>query len=149
MGAPSQWFTYDSFILGKSNGTYDLDSDTFNVILMTSSYVPNLETDSVYTDIIANEVANSNGYTTGGVVTAATLTGTSGVVNFNLANPTWTASGGSIVGHYAVIIDNNVTNGGLVAYCQLDIAPADITILDGKTVILDITTNSVYDESRV
>lgn len=145
--ASSAWTVYDQFMLEKSNGTQDLDSDVFAVILMTVSYTPNSASDVSYAGINANEVANGFGYSTGGVIRAATLTKTAGNINFTLLNPTWTAAGGSILCHYAVIKNN--TTGGLVAYSQLDTTPDDVTVGDGNTLTIDIATNSVYDESRV
>jgi hypothetical protein len=144
--AADAWVAYDQFMLEKSNGTQDLDNDTFSVILMTSTYTPNTATDTTYAGINANEVANGNGYATGGVTRTQTLTKTAGNINFTLTNPAWTASGGNIVARYAVIRNN--TSGGLVAYSLLDNTPDDITVVDGNTFTIDIATNTVYDETR-
>ena len=55
---------------------------------------------------LTNEVANANGYTTGGVAVSLADTGTTSVAVYFAAspgNPTWTATGGSIVARWAVL----------------------------------------------
>ena len=145
--AADAWVVYDQFMLEKSNGTQDLDSDSFSVILMTNGYTPNSASDTTYAGINSNEVGSANGYSSGGIASTATLTKTAGNINFTLANVQWTASGGSIVSRFAVI--RNTTTGGIVAYSLLDNTPADVTVTDGNTLSLDIATNTVYDETRV
>lgn len=54
------------------NGGFDLDSDTLKVMLVTSSYTPNADTDDFITDASGAEVSGT-GYTAGG----ATLSGVS------------------------------------------------------------------------
>ena len=145
--AADKWLVYDQFMLEKSNGTQDLDTDTFSVILMTSTYTPDLETDTTYAGINANEVTGANGYTSGGITTTPTLTKLSRQITTTFSDVSWTASGGSIVCRYAVIKNN--TTGGLVAYSLLDNTPADITVTDTNSLNIDISSNSVYDESRI
>jgi hypothetical protein len=51
----------------------------------------------VYADISGSEIANGNGYTTGGVaIGSVTWTQSGAVTNFDCADPTWTASGTGI-----------------------------------------------------
>ena len=71
-------------------GDHHLDSDNIYVALYTSSATLNATTDGYIT---ANEVANGNGYTTGGVALASkavTENSTSGV--FDAADPQWTSA---------------------------------------------------------
>lgn len=56
---------YNSFKRDIANGSIDLDTDTINVMLVTSSYTPNIDTHTKRSDV-TNEVANGNGYTTNG-----------------------------------------------------------------------------------
>jgi hypothetical protein len=60
-----------SFFKALLNKEIDFDSDTIKAILLTSSYTPDVAHD--YKNDLTNEVANGNGYTTGGF----TLTGVS------------------------------------------------------------------------
>jgi len=59
---------YNSFKRDQMNGTIDLDTDTIKLMLVTSSYTPNQDTDSKRSDV-TNEVVGS-GYTSGGVTLA-------------------------------------------------------------------------------
>ena len=71
-------------------GLHDLDSDTIKIALYTSSATLNATTDTYTT---SNEVANGNGYATGGVTLANASVienGTSGC--FDADNPEWTSA---------------------------------------------------------
>ena len=45
----------------------DLEAVTCKMALVTSAYTPNRDTHDFWDDVSANELANGNGYTTGGV----------------------------------------------------------------------------------
>jgi hypothetical protein len=83
-------------------GLHDLDSDTIKIALYTSSASLDATTD-IYTT--SNEVANGNGYTTGGVTLANASVienGTSGC--FDADNPEWTSA--SFTARGALIYNN-------------------------------------------
>lgn len=74
----------------------DLESADLFLGLVTSSYTPNLDTDDFWADVVANEVANGNGYTTNGFdVTGAALSydATSDQVRLDIGDPSWTFTG--------------------------------------------------------
>jgi hypothetical protein len=56
---------YNSFKGKIMDGSIDLDTDTIKVVLVTSDYSPDIDTHTQYSHI-TNQVANGNGYTTGG-----------------------------------------------------------------------------------
>jgi hypothetical protein len=56
---------YNSFKRDIMNGSIDLDTDTIKLMLVTSTYVPNIDTHTKRSDI-TNEVVGV-GYTAGGV----------------------------------------------------------------------------------
>ena len=71
-------------------GLHDLDSDTIKIALYTSSATLSAATDGYIT---ANEVANGNGYTTGGEALGSKSVienSTSGC--FDAADPEWTSA---------------------------------------------------------
>lgn len=96
----------------------DWASDTFKVALFTATYTPAQDTDELYSGISANEVANGNGYTTGGnAITPSLPTYTAGtnLSTFDATDPaTWTASGAGFAFRYIVTYD--VTSGVLIGY---------------------------------
>lgn len=63
---------YNSCLDDMARGAIDFDTDTFKVMLVTSSYTPNKDTHDRRDDV-TNEVTGT-GYTTGGVTSACTVT---------------------------------------------------------------------------
>lgn len=65
-------FIYNSCIDDMAKGAIDFDTDTFKVMLVTSSYTANKDTHDKRDDV-TNE-ASGTGYTAGGVTSACTVT---------------------------------------------------------------------------
>jgi hypothetical protein len=63
---------FNSFHRDLATGAIDCDTDTFKVMLVTSSYTPNKDTHDKRDDI-TNEVTGT-GYTAGGATSAVTVT---------------------------------------------------------------------------
>jgi hypothetical protein len=63
---------YNSAVDDMARGAIDFDTDTFKVMLVTSSYAPNKDTHDKRDDV-TNEVSGT-GYTAGGVTSACTVT---------------------------------------------------------------------------
>ena len=96
-----------AFGSGSAGNSPNIDylSDTIKVMLCTSSYTPNQDT-HVFKSDVTNEVANGNGYATGGAtLTTKTLgyTGGTNVIAFDADDVVWSAS--TITARYAVIYD--------------------------------------------
>lgn len=145
-----KWQLYDTFKEYACDGTIDLDAASrFRCALVTSSYTPAL-THSTWVDVLANQVASGNGYSTHGVAMTQTWTNISGTVTFDSDNPTWNASGGSIVARYAVIVhdangDGALASGdALVGYCLLDTTPADVTVTTGNPFVIQIAATGIF-----
>lgn len=93
---------FNAFVAELAAGSVNLGSDTIKFLLTNTAPVA---TNSVYTDISANELAAGGGYTTGGA--SATLVSSSqagGTYKYiaSLANPTWTATASMGPFRYAV-----------------------------------------------
>jgi hypothetical protein len=86
-------FVYNSALENAAKGAIDFDTDTFKMLLVTSSYSANKDTHE-YRDDVTNEVANGNGYTTGGATTACTvaLDTATDRVTITFAATSWTTS---------------------------------------------------------
>lgn len=139
-----KWKLYDTAKLNIGNGTTDLDSHTFKIALFTSSSDANTLTETVYSGL-TNEVANANGYTTGGnTLSGVTWTQTSGTATFDATDTTWTASGGSITARYAVIYDDTAATKPLVCVCLLDTTPADVTATAGNTLTIQFNASGIF-----
>jgi len=153
--AADAWKIYNGAKEYIGDGTIDLDAGDgfFAVILATSSYTPSLAHDA-YSSVSAAEVANGNGYTTGGnALVSSTWTNSSGTVTFDSNNPTWTASGGSIVCRYALLVHVAAGTGlvqstdKLIAYSLLDNTPADITVADTDVLTIELNANGYFQVS--
>lgn len=92
--ATAKW--YGEGALGLTHATaarrFDWVNDTIKVTLHTSTYVPDQDAHN-FADDLTNEVANGNGYTTGGVSLgskALTYDGASNTVRMDAADAAWT-----------------------------------------------------------
>lgn len=144
--AASKWIVFDAFKRDLAGGVHDLDTDTLKVMLVTSTEALGNGTDSVKADI-ANELATGSGYTAGGVTVAGSITMSSATTTIDTADASWTASGGSITAHYAVLYNDTPTAPAdpLIAFCYLDYnagTPQDVTVTDGNT--LTVTVANVF-----
>jgi hypothetical protein len=90
---------YPSFFNDVMSGSISLSADTIKLMLATSSYTYSAAHDK--RNDITNEVANGNGYTTGGAELASKTVGTVGTGVFDAADVSWSAS--TITARYGVI----------------------------------------------
>lgn len=134
------WTFTNSTRTNLLNGTFDLDSDSFKCALVTSS--SNISTSSTTWAGVTNEVANGNGYTTGGVtVSPLVLAGTTNVTVKFGTNPSWTASGSGITARWAVVYE---VGGNVLCFCLLDNTPANVVVSSGNTLTIDGTTTALF-----
>ncbi len=113
---------YNIFKKELMNGNFNLQegSDVIKVMLIrpTASYTPDVDADLDYADISANEVANGNGYTTGGATLttkAVSQDNTDDEGMFDADDVTWGSS--TIDAEAAVLYD--VTNSNKLI-CYID-----------------------------
>ena len=139
MAAPGTWTFTDQTRTYILNGTL-VSGDTYKMALFQST--SNIGASSTTYAGVTNEVANGNGYTTGGVGITMVLSGTTTVKEDISVDPTWTASGAGFAARFAVIYE---VAGNVLCYCLLDSAPADVTVAAGNslTVAAD-ASNGVF-----
>lgn len=118
----------------------------FRVALVSSAWTPVNSTDELWSVASGNEIANGNGYTTGGLVPpSAALTQSAGVVKFTSSPVVWTATGTGIpawrraVLYYLGTLNSKVNP--ILAHFLGDSTPADIP-LTTATNTLTITMNA-------
>lgn len=132
----------------------DLASANLRMALVTSSYTPNVTFTghSLWSDVSANEIANGNGYTTGGASLTGTVAATAGNDGAKLSsgNAAWTATGGNIPAfRYAVLYYLGslwgMTN-PLIGYILCDNTPADIpATTTGNTLTITCPATGWFD----
>lgn len=109
---------YNSFKGKIMDGSIDLNTDTIKVALVTSTYSPDQDAHDFYNDI-TNEVANGNGYTTGGATlanAAVTIDNTDNEGVFDADDVSWATS--TITARGAVIYKDSgvAATSPLIAY---------------------------------
>ena len=148
MAAATAWRVYREFKTALGTKTFVLNaSDVIKCALFTvSSNCGDVALATAQYATLTNEVANQSGagYLTGGKTVAATWAGASGTDTFDVADASWTATGGSITARYAVLYDDTATNKPLIAYCILDSTPADVTATVGNTLTIQINASGVF-----
>ena len=149
-GVPNSWKSM--LAKGQSAGL----TDVFKIILMQPGFVFDKDTHHAYADVSGSEVANGNGYTTGG----ATLSGVSIITNnidnraeHKWNNVTWTAAGGSITASGAIIYNSStlVASGddytnAIVSYKD---AGGNVTAVDGTPVVISSIMETIEDKVTV
>ena len=133
---------FNVFVYDLGNGTHNLSSHTFKVLLTNTAPVA---TNSVKADL--TEISAGNGYTAGGNSCSVTSwSQSSGTGKLILADPaTWTASGGSVGPfRYAVLYNDTPTSPAdpLMGYWDYG---SSITLASGETFTVDLDgTNGVF-----
>lgn len=133
---------FDTAGLWEADGTGLLvAANAFQAVLTTSAQALSSAGQSLYADL-TNEVANGQGYATGGVVlTGVTITRVGNTVTFAFTGPVplWTASGTGIPAwRYVVIYVNATLNGHvkpLVGFALGDATPADVPLTPSGSTI--------------
>jgi hypothetical protein len=94
--------------------------DTYKVALYTAATFD--ATASTLAGVTKTEVANGDGYTTGGVAltNVAVTTVTTNGAKFDADDASWTASGGPITASYAIIYNDTDANDPPVAFIDFD-----------------------------
>ena len=132
---------YNEFVHHVGLGVIDLDSDTFDIILMNTSHTFTA-THATKSQISANEIATANGYTQGAEVLASvTWTESSGTATFDAADSSWTASGGSITASDGVIYSETAAADELM--CSIDFDGSQ-SAGDGTDFIVSYNASGIF-----
>ncbi len=104
---------FNLFVDDLAKKVMNLGTDAIKVMLTNTAPVA---TNHLYSDISATELANGNGYTTGGApVTGVTLSNTAGQEVMSASPTTWTSNTGNMGPfRYAVYYDS--TSGTLIGF---------------------------------
>jgi hypothetical protein len=111
-------YAYTNLPIKAFSGEVNLSSGTVKVMLCTDAYTPNQDTHS-YKSSVTGEVANGNGYTTGGFTLANKSLTTDTANNrmvFDADDPEWTSA--TITARWAVfyVDTGNPATSPLIAY---------------------------------
>lgn len=131
----------------------DLTGATIKMALVSSAYTPSAGEagHALWSDVSTNEIANGNGYTTGGAtLSAPTATAITNGWKFSSGNASWTASGGNIPAwRYAVLYVSGTLWGKtnpIVGYVLGDSTPADVPATSsGNTLTINCPAAGWFD----
>lgn len=121
----------------------------FRLALVSSAWTPNDASDELWSAASGAELANGNGYTTGGIaLTGVSLTQSGGTVKFTSNPAVWTASGSGIPAwRRAVLYYSGTLNGKvnpLVAHSLGDATNVDIPLTTaGNNITITPHTNGI------
>lgn len=122
---------FNPFVEKLAQKVFNLNADTLKVVL--SNTAPTPSTDSQLSNI--TQIANGNGYTTGGSTAASNAaTQTSGVLKLTATDVVFTASGSLGPFRYAILYDDTAANDELIGYWDYG---SSITLATGETFTVD------------
>lgn len=139
------WRWYGTAIEKMAEGSIDIDTDTFKLMLTTVTYVPNQDTDAFRSTPLTNEVGASGTYAAGGATLAGGTFAYDAASNeYRIAWPSPAFTTATITARVAVIYKSRGGAAGadeLLAYC---IEAADVTSTAGTfTVTLPSPTLTI------
>lgn len=130
------------------DGTIDLDTHTFKIVLTTvtqaiaATFIGS-STDCRYADL-TNELTTAAGYTAAGATLGSvTWTQSTGTMTWDCADPAWTLTGGGVTFKYAIIYDDSATNKNLLCFCDMDTGGGSVSPLAG-TLTIQINAAGVF-----
>lgn len=134
--------TYGKFWQHLLDGTFSVNwtSDTIRCMLLTSGYTPNVDSDTYYSDISANEVANGNGYTTKGVQLGTMTVSYDSVghqAEFHAAAAQWTSA--TFTWRYAAVFKDTGTGTTSPLICYFDPGGSEQVTAGTTSVTFDAT----------
>lgn len=146
--AADDWVLWNKTKEYIGDGTFDLDDDTFKVVLVSSAYSVDL-TAPDWGNASAAEISTGTGYSQ--YTLTQTWVESSGVVTFDGDNPSWTASGGAITAYRAILVHQSSsalsTSDKMMAHCLLDNTPAPVSASDGNPFTITLASNGLFRSS--
>ena len=117
-----------------AQGAVDFENDDFRIILMQPGFTFTRASHALYANILANELADGNGYTAGGNLLAGVAVTqdnieNAGIITWN--NMAWTAAGTNLETSGAIIYNDTLVapnEDAIMTYINFG---ETITILDG------------------
>ena len=129
---------YQDFVEQLGLETHNLSTDELKLALFTVTHTP-AATDTAYS-ALTNEVANGNGYTTGGNILTKTWAETGGTATLDATDTSWTGATAGFSYRYAVLYNNTPAGKNLIAYFD---EGSSVTIAVGETRTLQFNASGI------
>lgn len=134
---------FNQFVADLASGVHQLQTGTTHVLKVALTNTAPTASNTVLANI--TEVANGNGYTTGGI-SVGTITGSQTSGTFKLTggtDPVWTASGAGFTARYAVLYNDTPTSPSKPLIGWWDYG-SSVTLAAGETFTVDLDqTNGI------
>lgn len=146
--ASTAWALWNKAKKNIGNGVILLGTNAFRMQLHTSAAVgfTTAATLSINTSV-TGECTNANGYVTGGQLLTGVVwtTGQSvGQYKFDIADPVWTATGGTIPNIKYAMIRNSTGAGAGKLLCWSKLTTAQFTLAINNTLTIQINSLGVF-----
>lgn len=145
--AAGSWTLYNLAKKKIGNTTINLAGTAFKLTLHTSASNANTATLGVYNSV-TNEVANGNGYATGGASLANevwTVGASAGQYKFDCDDVVYTATGGSIANiKFGVIYVSAAATANRHLVCRSQLTTTQFTLSTGNTLTIQMATTGVF-----
>lgn len=144
--AAQPWKVFSSFREYLGQGNFNLSSNTFNITLHTSAFVPSAGM-STYGSL-SSEVTSGNKYTTGGQALSGVTWTSVGAASWkwDSSNPLWTASGGDISNIKIAVIQRVSTSAELPGnrlVCYATLSTSQFTVTNGNTLTIEMAGSGI------
>jgi hypothetical protein len=130
------------------NGTHDLDTHTFKMVLCANSQAIDAtfagsSANARYADLTGEVAANgTNGYTTGGKTLTMSVSRSGANVAVDCDDQSWT--GATITAKYAVIFNDTAANDDLLGFCDLETGNATGISATSGTIAVNINASGLF-----
>src|SRR6266496_4983441 len=146
MAFPSSSLSYTTIRDSLKNSIALVLDDALNkYALFTNSNTGNVKTDTAY-DTGGGEVANANGYTTGGIVVPATIAisdaggASDAILMFDSGDPSWSITPGSATARGMIMYADALAGNNPICYVNFG---ADYTATNG-TFLVTLNANGLF-----
>ena len=140
------WVVFNKAKKKIGNTTLNLAATVYRMSLLTSTWTPNL-TLSTYSQVLANEVTEANGYSSSGkALTSERWTSISTVTQyaFDVDDVVWTGTGGAINGiKYACIWISAATTANRHLLCYSQLTSGQFNLQQNNTLTIQINAAGV------
>lgn len=141
--ATPHWYTTTVFTTFNGSAVVDIDTGTFKLILLTSSYTPSQDTHNFRDDLGANEATGGSGYPAGGFTLASLgFTQSTNTLNWDAADISQAITGGPFAFRYGAFYKavGSAATDNLVGYVDFGAqsitdATLNITLTNPLTVV--------------
>jgi hypothetical protein len=138
---------YNQFQGAIASGVIDWENDNLRAALVSGNIYDPDKDDDYWSDVSQYEIHNGNGYTISGYLVTGSLSVQDGSdnVKYDITDPTWTASGDSIIASGCVLYDQSTIEEHLIYYFDFT---EDKEAADGADFTIVVDSNGLFTSAQ-